>query len=416
MNSTLQYFAPSAWPARLLGGRLLQQRSYLQHLPSIWWQSLMIWPGAVMCIAVWVLNTRDVMRGLASAQEAFANPPLLIATATLVWLYLRVGFGHESYQIFDYGLRLESKRFSAWHDVHHYSQRGDGTIVLFHRLRCWVPAAVVRPDAPLIDELKQRLSDYQIPRNDDSSPRFALLCLAVVAVTAGLLAIGFYGVNIRAIQSPIARPVILYVFYWLLIVPTLVLEAVRGLYWMTKVKPADKERKVRLPWGAPAGPISETLIVKKSSDGQFGPIPPPSAVVLPTREFVLALMPRRPWTPPNAAAPAAPVPAVPIDPSVDLSALTDNTPWEVVTIRDARGRTLLPVFTTPAAIGQWMPAGGGSFLPIHGIEICRRVCAGAADGIVLNPGHTAATETPPAELGRLLPSVPSSGTPGEGDK
>jgi hypothetical protein len=382
----LPYHRPAPPAHVLAGGRVVLQRGYFAHFPKIWWQSLMAWGPVVIGIAIWV----EVLTGRAPPQRDPVAATLgVLASIAMLVVYVRFFFGHETYELFDEGIRLEQHRFTEWHAFHHYAER-DGDLVLYHKGSPALPAAVLptdKVDPDLLVELRWLLRAYGVPRDDAVDPRYYVVGAYTILGTIATLALGAYLLRTTRID----RLVLFLVVFWFGMGGVMLLEWYRGIYRTTKVKPRTSENKILNPFTGRAR-IADALRVERSHAARYGPIPPPPVELLPRRRFALATYPR--GADPTIAAASA----------RHWADLTGPMPWDVVTIpSDAGGdRRVLPVFVTADAAMAWM-AYGGPPLSVHGSEICRRVIAGAADVIVIEPTHPEAHEIPAETIRAMVP-------------
>ncbi len=382
----LQYRTPGTGAGLVYSnGRTIAQRPYLAHQPKVWWQSLLIWPAIV-------IGAYIACRGILTKSDSELVEFLIFVVgyaAIMAFFFGQISLGYELCQMFDQGLRLETKYFTEWHNIHHYADTGR-EFIFFHKQSPAVEAGVAPyPPQPLLDELRRMLWLHEVPRDDRRSASFTMLRILIAVLAIVILVSGLYVAEAKLLPDW----AVFWGFYWIDAIAIMLLERHRGLSRMTKIKAAQPEPKLMSPWAtATSRPLSPAITIVENRDGRAGPIPPPRAEALTARVFYLAAYPNPP------------------QPGSEWWCMLGDAAWEIVTIPSPAddGAKLLPVFTTPAALTAWIPQGAAS-VETSGALICQRITSpeGKTAGVVMNPAHPQPREVRRAQIQTMLSAADS---------
>lgn len=277
MGHMLFYFIPIVWIKILFGKKLefnnepyeisLDQQSTLLKLKHSWWMMLMVWSAPILCL---VILASESHIWLSQGIPDFSSSPgslfwTIILVFSLGFFYLESIRSGYVLTVSENGVRTGISSFCEWDNIDHVVCQGD-SFSIYHKSCKYLPFTGFKLSDDNLLMFKAYLNKHNVLTTDRHNSVLIMIQLCVIVVTLFIVAIGFYLYDHTKTD-----------FRWLIvgvfvvsIVATMILEKIRGISKISKIKPRIEEAqrealKDRIK-EFPAAPIAE-ITSEREEDG-----------------------------------------------------------------------------------------------------------------------------------------------------
>lgn len=252
----LFFFIPIVWIKILFGKKLefnnqrderpLDKQTILLKLKHTWWMMLMVWSPPILCTLIFAKQSRIwFTQGI---PDFSSSPASLFWTLILIFclgfFYLEAIRSGYILNISENGIRTGISSFCEWENIDHIACQGD-SFSIYHRACKYLPYTGFKLSADNQLILKAYLDKHKILTRDRHEPALLMVQLCVIAATFLIVVFATY---LYEHTKTDFRWVIVGTFA-LSILATMVLERIRGISKVSKIKPQIEEQTAILKEG-----------------------------------------------------------------------------------------------------------------------------------------------------------------------